>query len=116
MKKVVHVLYHRESDDSPYEPYTRLLRDSLKQLNDIGKDADIRGSQKVRFLIDCIKTNNYEMKIGKVSVMNVNVTGGMDTNFEKAVSYLDNCLTTTQTTHINISAVDTYLDNKIEAQ
>ena len=53
------------------------------------------------------------MTISKVSVLNYKAAGGMAKDFEKAISYLKNCVYTTSTTHINLSAVDTYLKNKI---
>ena len=53
------------------------------------------------------------MKIDKVSVVNNKTIGVMATDFEDAASYLKNFLDTTRTTHLNLSAGDTYLENKI---
>ena len=46
------------------------------------------------------------MNIDKVSVMNDKETEVMATYIEKAISYLKNCVVTSQTTHINLSDVD----------
>ena len=53
------------------------------------------------------------MTIGKVSVMNDKENGGMTTEFDKDVSYLNNYVVANWTTHINLSAVDTNLERKI---
>ena len=37
----------------------------------------------------------------------------MDTYFKKTVIYLNNCVSTTSTTHINLSSIDTDLEKKI---
>ena len=64
------------------------MRYYFLELKDIGKGSDIKYTQKVKFFIDGIKANNYEMRIGKVSLMNNKETGGMTIDFEKAVILL----------------------------
>ena len=109
MKKIYHASYHRDNSGNLYESYAGLLRDCFRQLNDIGQDVYIRDAQKVKFLICGIKAKNSLMTIGKVYLMNYNTTGGMATDFKKAISYLKNCVSTSRNTHSNLSVVDTDL-------
>ena len=68
-----------------YESYTEIVRYYFLEVKDIGKGSDIQDTQKVKFFIDGINAKNYETRIGKVSVMNNKETGGMATDFKKAV-------------------------------
>ena len=49
------------------------------------------------------------MIIVKVYVVNNKATGEMATDFDKATSYLQNCVANTITIQINLSSVDTDL-------
>ena len=112
-KKILHAQYHRDNARKTYDPYTVILRYCFQQLKDIGKDDEIQDAQKDKLPIDGIKAKNSEMTIGKVSVMNDKENGGMTTEFDKDVSYLNNYVVANWTTHINLSAVDTNLERKI---
>ena len=65
-----------------YDSHTVLLRYGFQRLKDIGKDSDILDAKKFKFLIDGIKEKNSEIDIVKLSVMNNNETGEMDTYFD----------------------------------
>ena len=48
--------------------------------------------------------------------MDDKATGEIDTWFNKSFSDLKNCVVTTSITHVNLSVVDTDLENKIESK
>ena len=72
---------------------TGKLRDCFQKLEAIGKDADICPSQKVIYLRKSIKANNTDLIVGILTVKNDLDPSGKSNNFEKAVSYLKNCVT-----------------------
>ena len=85
---------------------TGKICDCFQKLEDIGKDAEIRPAQQVIYLLKAIKANNTDLIVGISTVKNNLDPSGKANDFDKAVSYLKNCVPENYSKPFRIFSVD----------
>ena len=91
-------------------------RDCFQQLAEIGEDAKVHEAEKVTYLTGAIRAKNTDMVVGLSSVKSDMGPDGKASNYEKAVSFLKNCVEQKRTTNIRLAALDVDHDQKIADQ
>ena len=92
IRKINGIRFKGEGSGQSYEKVTVKLRDCFQKLEAIGKDAAIFPAQQVIYLLKAIKANNNDLSVGISTVKSDLESDGKANDFEKAVSYLKNCV------------------------